>query len=122
MKKCPVCGSIAFDDATVCFGCMFRYSGQAPKHQSDAVKGESPTTVKVPLVLAASDGPAAGGPERGKVAAGGPERGVPAANEPERAARQRVQDVSPSFAIRLTPDINQSGTMTWNCAVELVPA
>lgn len=29
MKTCPICGARAFDDAEVCFGCLYRY-GEEP--------------------------------------------------------------------------------------------
>lgn len=30
MKTCPICKAVAFDDATVCYGCMHRF-GEEPE-------------------------------------------------------------------------------------------
>ena len=27
MKTCPVCKAVAFDDAEICYGCLYRYRG-----------------------------------------------------------------------------------------------
>lgn len=28
MKQCPICGAMSFDDAPVCYGCLFDYAKQ----------------------------------------------------------------------------------------------
>ena len=62
MKTCPVCQSVAFDDAELCYGCMHRF-------------GEVEIT---------------------------PESNMP-----------------PVFSIRFTPELEKTGGMKWNCAVEV---
>lgn len=42
MRVCPVCHARAFDDAEICYGCMYRFSGKeaaAPPMPGDARKG-----------------------------------------------------------------------------------
>ena len=36
MKTCPICGSRAFDDAAVCYGCLYRFADEGQR--VDAVK------------------------------------------------------------------------------------
>lgn len=35
MKKCPICGSIAFDDARVCYGCLHRFDKEPLVEEED---------------------------------------------------------------------------------------
>jgi len=36
MKECPICGSTTFDDAAVCFGCLYRFGKDDKKLQAVA--------------------------------------------------------------------------------------
>ena len=41
MKTCPICNSVAFDDAAICFGCMYHYDKQeseVPSEGAEAAK------------------------------------------------------------------------------------
>lgn len=42
MKTCPVCKAQAFDDAEVCYGCLYRFewddSDECPYHSSDSAE------------------------------------------------------------------------------------
>ena len=67
MKTCPVCQSVAFDDAETCFGCMHRFG------------------------------------EDGDIL-------------PEEGAEENAL---PVFSIRFTPEIEITGGVKWNCAVEM---
>lgn len=40
MKQCPICQSIAFDDAEICFGCLHDFSGDEA-----VVSAPSPATI-----------------------------------------------------------------------------
>ena len=45
MKSCPICGSVTFDDATTCFGCLHRY-GEGD--EGEMASGSEPAPVPVP--------------------------------------------------------------------------
>lgn len=34
MKTCPICGSVAFDDARICYGCLYDFSKVEDNEQS----------------------------------------------------------------------------------------
>ena len=77
MKQCPICKSLAFDDATTCYGCLHEFS------EEDAF----------------APGPL-----------------------PESAAQPAYDDGPPSFLIRIRPQREGSGLVSWTCTVDLVPA
>lgn len=43
MKTCPVCGARAFDDAEVCYGCLYRFSDEAPTRATEKTTNGLPS-------------------------------------------------------------------------------
>lgn len=39
MKTCPICGARAFDDAAVCYGCLYRFT--EGEQQGDGLRSAS---------------------------------------------------------------------------------
>ena len=75
MKQCPICQSVAFDDAATCYGCL---------HEFDLVDGDHPA------------------------AEGFGHTTMPV-------------EVPPAFVIKIKPERNGSGQVSWTCTVDLVP-
>ena len=48
MKTCPICHSGAFDDARICYGCLYRFTDEEPTgvaahaHAGSAASGNPP--------------------------------------------------------------------------------
>lgn len=94
MKQCPICQSIAFDDAAVCYGCLHEFN--------DDDEGE-PTVSSEAMPEKDGDEPAPVGVEA-----------------PSPAVI--IDDMPPSFVIQIKPERERSGLMAWKCTVDLVPA
>lgn len=43
MKTCPVCGAVAFDDAEICYGCLYRF-GEEGSHAEIAPTAKEPSS------------------------------------------------------------------------------
>ena len=103
MKTCPVCQAGAFDDAEVCFGCLYRFKdedGAGPAAGDDSVAGAE-------VLVEAADEPGAS---------------VAAVGEPlaqEEPATPTVSAWPVSFLIRLQPPASGSDR-AWTCSVEAV--
>lgn len=92
MKTCPVCQAKAFDDARVCYGCLYRYDDSEPRLDIDCGEGSK----QAPSCDSCS------------VSVGGGE-GDSTSQAPH----------PPGFHIKLVPMADSSGAVTWSCAVEL---
>ena len=90
MKTCPICHAVAFDDASLCFGCMYRFE--------DDASGE--------------DMPEDGKPDS-EPAAIGPSDACTA------PAERIVQANPPAFVIKMVPVMQESGAVSWTCNVGL---
>ena len=56
MKTCPVCAARSFDDAEVCYGCLYRLSQNPPEpHQIQEAQNEEAVAVFEVSLLAARD-------------------------------------------------------------------
>ena len=51
MKECPVCHALAFDDATRCFGCLYRFEGSVGKERCETTQNDKPESRPVQFVL-----------------------------------------------------------------------
>lgn len=40
MKRCPICQSLAFDDAITCYGCLHEFGSDEQPQPVDAAAGE----------------------------------------------------------------------------------
>ena len=59
MKTCPVCNSLAFDDAKTCFGCLHPFDDEGAVNHARENKnraGANPTRFVVSFVSAVEDG------------------------------------------------------------------
>lgn len=95
MKVCPTCQAVAFDDASVCYGCLHRFDGD---------QAEGGRAAHRFLGASATEDAA-----MARVQVMGTEAGSPlvAGAQP------------PGFCIRLTPAMGDAGAVVWDCAVEL---
>lgn len=48
MKQCPICQSLAFDDATTCFGCLHEFGPDDQVQPSEGLQNEAPLPFEVP--------------------------------------------------------------------------
>lgn len=51
MKTCPRCGALAFDDAKVCFGCLYDYSA-LKDHMNDGfqqINASNNSSMRIPM-------------------------------------------------------------------------
>lgn len=113
MKSCPVCGARTFDDAQTCYGCLHRFEGG----ETDAagmpimpVAQAAPTAYAVPVARATQ-------PTEGSAMGNGEKTTTRIAMAKHRRRTERESGV-PEFFIRFTPVVDQSGSLTWSCAVE----
>lgn len=93
MKTCPVCGAGAFDDAEVCYGCLYRYGQEAPPARG-AAAGQVPVAAAVPAVLAGQKPGAVAG---GRLAASG-QAPQPAALSPQATKDSSLPAMPPRSA------------------------
>ena len=54
MKQCPICQSLAFDDAKTCFGCLHEFADKEPLGALDA-----PDSPDAPPIVIDGDAPPA---------------------------------------------------------------
>lgn len=96
MKVCPICNARAFDDAVMCYGCLHRFNGEEPVEE--AVQDEWDELLGYCDEAGGFDG---------------------TEDEPERVGtRTSVCGALPVFSIHLTPISDETGGVTWSCAVE----
>lgn len=91
MKTCPVCGASAFDDASVCYGCLYRYESQSGVSADVSSEVLSSASSVLPVSL------------------------TPLMQQESLAT---VRD-PPEFCIRLTPRQYEGGSWKWDCSVEI---
>jgi hypothetical protein len=147
MKTCPICGAVAFDDALVCYGCMYRYddndapegvggysqapsgkmAGESPnppgKHAGEnlappeQLEGE-PRAAPAPPVTAAS---APIGDSEGRISDSPDNLEDEASASPDSPATPSglAAETPPTFFIRMIPTREESGSISWTCTVEL---
>lgn len=106
MKTCPVCQSSAFDDAKVCYGCMYRFDDEVEASAScaDAELEPEQEDAVTPIEIESSVG------------------STPVGNVMHSAAPRTAGsagEYGPAFFIKMTPALAESGQVTWACAVEL---
>lgn len=89
MKVCPVCQARAFDDAASCYGCLHRFTED--DHDVCEKVDWSEATAPLPAV---------------------------AVSEAEGGRSGDLPGPPPGFCIRLTPTVESTGAVTWQCAVE----
>lgn len=58
MKTCPICGAGAFDDALVCFGCLYRYEQDVSRGPERSWSGAMPRSAPVSIGAPSPDLPA----------------------------------------------------------------
>ena len=90
MKQCPICQSIAFDDADVCYGCLHRFE-EGEGVMAEPVMGKHGAT------------PESASSTKGDLAV-------------------QAADAASSFIIRIRPEREHSGLVSWTCTVDVVPA
>lgn len=76
MKRCPICQSVAFDDAATCYGCL---------HEFNPADGDRPDAKSFSRAAVPAEAP-------------------------------------PAFVIKIKPERDGSGQVSWTCTVDLVPA
>ena len=101
MKQCPVCQSLAFDDAKTCFGCMHDYSSDNAGFVERSL---------IPPADFALEGE------------GGYEPLASNASAFEAPQSSDSPEAPPSFVIQIKPERERSGLTSWTCTVDLVPA
>lgn len=92
MKTCPTCHAVAFEDASVCYGCLHRFD----EGGSGGCREQPPSGGSV------ADAPCFCGSS---------------GTDGQRSATEPSQP--PEFCIRLKPSAGADGAVTWDCAVEL---
>ena len=106
MKSCPICHAVAFDDATVCFGCLYRFEEESDSEertgQDSAERGADELGEGIGLDVASDSG------ERDLVGD---------APLPESAQSIRTQASPPAFFIKMVPVMQDSGAVSWTCSV-----
>lgn len=116
MKKCPVCGAIAFDDASLCYACLHSYERDG---EEGLDSGMSPSGMPSP-----SSGE---GFEIRLEDLGGLKNvhSLPVAGEASEFLQgdcSQATDGKVSFVISLTPRGESFEHMQWVCAIEPVCA
>ena len=111
MKVCPICHAVAFDDATLCFGCMYRYDEDEGAGEGD---GLNQMSENAPKAGACKNGPFPSNPAAA----------VSANAVPESVQRDVVQPTvfPPAFFIKMTPTMQESGAVSWTCSVAVAGA
>lgn len=94
MKVCPTCQAVAFDDASVCYGCLHRFDGEQAEggrsvHHAGAFAAEDAAMARVQVTETEAGSPLGAGAQ------------------------------PPGFCIRFTPTRGDAGAVVWDCAVEL---
>lgn len=96
MKVCPICNARAFDDAVMCYGCLHRFDEEEPIEE--IAEDEGSKTMGGCDETAAFDS---------------------LKDDPERVdVRASTREALPVFSIRFTPISDETGGVTWSCAVE----
>lgn len=106
MKTCPICHAVAFDDAAVCFGCLYRF-----EEESEGGERASQNLVQENI-----DEPE----ERddGRMASdAGKCDFVGDALQPRDAQQIETQASPPAFFIKMVPVMQDSGAVSWTCSV-----
>ena len=115
MKTCPVCQAKAFDDAAICYGCLYRYGEGDDASTTSSAQAEPDGPVEKGDTLeregAALKGGAVDGGE-GAAADSSPAIAIEPVREPI--------DAYPSFLIRFTPTVREAGLVAWSCEVETI--
>ena len=106
MKVCPVCNALAFDDAPICYGCLYRFEEEGDCSEGDRepdawVGSAADEGAKVDMLAVG---------EVGEIEEGESSDGF---SEPPCFS-------APEFLIRFTPIAGVAGSVTWSCAVEPV--
>ena len=107
MKTCPVCHAVAFDDAAICYGCLYRFD-----EREEGLFGDE-------LIDSASSG-FFGDADDGAGAGVGDDAGTgdDAANDASDASSCMQRGTPPTFLVRFTPVMESSGDVVWTCAIE----
>ena len=107
MKICPVCGARAFDDALICYGCLYRYEEEREYLEEDQMHdiwADNSADDNVKIEMFAS----------GKTAGEGAKESDLLGDVPKQ-----VTFSAPEFLIRFKPVTSAAGDVTWSCSVEL---
>ena len=118
MKECPICGARAFDDARICYGCLYRFS-QGEAEQGDAMDGRLDDFV--------------GGKEDSAATWLADESMSKAADgfelEPTKTLASAMAEAiaggagnMPALRITLTPPEDLASGASWQCAVQFASA
>ena len=106
MKSCPICHAVAFDDAAVCFGCLYRFEEESESEErtgQDSVERDADELEEGIGLDEASDS--------------GERDLVDDAPLPESAQSIRTQASPPAFFIKMVPVMQDSGAVSWTCSV-----
>lgn len=131
MKTCPICHAVAFDDAQICFGCMYRYekAQEEPGGPFANVDARSDIFANVEESCEPGNRHNAGDePSIQHVIGGDDEHGryesqteeidaADATSGPEAVCRDAL-----GFVIKMVPVCEESGAIAWSCSVDLVEA
>ena len=142
MKVCPVCRAVAFDDATVCYGCLHDFAREGEDREPLPTSGVPLNAEELPAdgafvnagelqanevfagnvgELSSGETPAgnAGESLTGEPSMGDGNRARPSGAFARASAPQHARDpAAAEFTIRFTPVFDQSGGFAWTCAVE----
>lgn len=111
MKTCPVCHAVAFDDATICFGCMYRY---------EDVTTFAPKSDEATLLHPADDAPKPTDSDDPRSANNDPAPEALATSEQRTASTTSEQPAAsdpPTFYIKMMPTQDPEGVISWACSV-----
>ena len=134
MKTCPICHAVAFDDALVCFGCMYRYDlSQEETDRPFADVDESSLFVASaepdcnPVVIVEEAEESALSSEVADMDDSTLSSGeAPSDGETDEAGVSVAYEMgccgAPEFVIRMVPVYEQSGAIAWSCSVDVADA